>query len=122
MLNGRDAVRAHDDCKTRLAVKVGQPISCPSDYRGFAPDHECLLVRFIRQYAGAPDLEPELSQLRTAHATVHSIAIALAQKHTDGQRIDIETEFAPYSNFGAASSSLVTAIWRLEKKLHSLAA
>ena len=122
MLNALGALRAHDDCKARLAEKVGRRPRCTSDYRGFAPDQECLLVRFIRENAGDPDLEPELTQLRTAHATVHSIAIALAQRPADGQDIDIETEFAPSSNFGAASSSLVAAIWRLEKKLRSIAA
>ena len=122
MLSASDALRAHDDCKARLAAKVGRRITNLSEYRELAPDHECQLVRFIRENAGDPGLEPELAQLRTAHATVHSIAIALAQKHADGQVIDVETEFALSSNFGAASSSLVAAIRRLEKKLRSLAA
>jgi hypothetical protein len=120
MLSASDALRAHDDCRARLAAKVGRRINDPSEYREFAPDHECLLVRFIRENTGAPDLEPELSQLRTAHATVHRVAIALALKHAEGQDIDIDAEFAPCGNFGAASSSLTTAIRRLDKKLRSL--
>jgi hypothetical protein len=120
MLNAFDALRAHDDCKARLAAKVVRPINNPSEYRELAPDHECLLVRFIRENTGALDLEPELTQLRIAHATVHCVAIALAQKHADGQDIDIAVEFAPNSNFGAASSSLVAAIKRLDKKLQSV--
>jgi len=122
MLNALAALQAHEDCKARLAMNLRRRIVCLSDYRELAPDHECVLVRFIRENTGAADLEPELSQLRAAHATVHTIAIALAQKHAEGQDIDIATELAPFSNFGAASSSLVSAIWRLEKKLHSLAA
>ena len=120
MLSALDALCAHDDCKARLAAKVGRRINNPLEYRELAPDHECLLVRFIRENSGAPDLEPELSQLRVAHATVHRVAIALAQKHADGQDVDIAAEFAPHSNFGAASSSLVAAIRRLDQKLRSL--
>ena len=121
MLDASDALRAHAQCKTKLADVLKRRIYHNPYYCELAPDHDCMLVRFIRENDGAPGLEPELTQVKAAHATVHTAAIGLAQKRASGDPINLEHEFAPSSNFGAASAALVAAIWKLEKKLHSMA-
>jgi hypothetical protein len=120
MLNASEALRAHAWCKSRLAAILKRPRSEAVQYDELLPHCNCVLVRFIAEHEGDCDLEPEMSVLKTAHATVHTVAIGLAQKRIAGQRIDLDLEFSPSSNFGAASSSLVNAVWRLEKKLHSM--
>ena len=47
--------------------------------------------------------------------------MGLAEKRACGQKIDIAVEFGSQSNFGAASSLLISAIWKMERKLHSMA-
>jgi hypothetical protein len=121
MLNASDALRAHTRCKARIAAILKQPRTIAVEYQEALPHGDCVLVRFIKEHDGDHALEPELSVLRSAHATVHSVAIGLVQKRAAGQRIDFDVEFSPSSNFGAASSSLINAVWRLEKKLHSMA-
>jgi hypothetical protein len=121
MLNASDALRAHTRCKARLAELLARKGSHANDHNEFSPQQECILVRFIRENDGATDLEPELGMVRSAHATVHCVVIGLVQKRALGECIAMDREFAANSNFGAASSSLVTAIWNLEKKLHSMA-
>jgi len=121
MLNISEALRAHARCKSRFVEQLRRPCRDPNYLNEFTPHRDCVLIRFIEENKGDPDLEPELSILRTAHATVHTVAIGLAQKYAAGQIVNLEAEFAPNANFGGASSSLVSAIWRLEKKLHSMA-
>jgi len=119
-LNVADALHAHSRCKAHLLEMLKQGRGAASDHRDFAVDPDCTLVRFIQQHEGVDAYEPELSRLKIAHAAVHSVVIDLVGLRAAGKPIDIENEFAQHGNFGAASSSLLSAIWRLETKLGSL--
>ncbi|GAA0576584.1 hypothetical protein GCM10008942_26800 [Rhizomicrobium electricum] len=120
MLHTSDVLRAHAQCKQRLAElldakRLHDPYFCE-----LAPDQECLVVRFMRENAGDEALEPELTHLRTAHAEMHCAAIALAQKRSAGQVIDIAHEFGSNGELGMASSELIDNIWRIERKLEQM--
>lgn len=121
MLNPSEALRAHTRCKARMVAALRKPQRTPLRYDEMLPHEDCVFLRFIKEHSDDRSLEPEISALRSAHATVHSVAIGLMQKRALGQRIDFDLEFSPSSNFGAASSSLINAVWRLEKKLHGMA-
>lgn len=121
MLNAWDALRAHQHCKARLAETIKNKSFDGSCFGAVKPQEECCLVRFIREHEMHPGLKPEIEMLRTAHATVHRVAVWLAEKRAAGEPLDPQVDFSESSNFGAATSSLVTAIWRLERKLQSLA-
>jgi hypothetical protein len=121
MLDVADVLSAHIHCKVRLAEMLSQPTHSRSSYCDFAPDQDHVITRFIRERQRNPKQELELTKIRAAHATVNSVIIGLAQKRAAGLPINVEREFSPRGNFGAASQSLVNAIWALEKKLHSLA-
>lgn len=120
MLHTSDVLRAHAQCKERLAdllsgSKFHTPYFCE-----LAPDQDCPVVCFIRENAGDEALEPELTQLRTAHAAMHCAAISLAQQCSAGQAIDIAAEFGSNGELGKASSTLIDTLWRIEKKLEAL--
>jgi hypothetical protein len=120
MLSPSEVLRAHAHCKERLADLLSgthfhQPYFCE-----LAPDQECPVVRFIRQNAGDEALEPELTQLRTAHAEIHCAAIALAQKRAAGETVDIAHEFGSNGEIGMASVTLIDNLWRIEKKLEAM--
>jgi hypothetical protein len=120
MLDSLEALCAHARCKKRLAYRLGQE-KLAADFREFSPDENCAVVRFIRDGEKAFGSSPEICRLKEAHATVHSVAIGLAQKRAAGQKFDVEYELGSHSNFGAASSSLISAIWRLDQRVHSVA-
>lgn len=120
MLHTSDVLRAHAQCKERLAdllsgARLHNPYFCE-----LAPDQDCPVVRFIRENAGDEALEPELTRLRTAHAEIHCAAIALAQKRTAGEPIDIAAEFGSNGEIGKASLVLIDNLWRIEKKLEAM--
>jgi hypothetical protein len=119
MLDALDAQRAHARCKARLADRLCDP-QPGSDLREFGPDPDCAISRFICDGEKTLGCSPEVCLLKAAHTTVHSVAIGLAQRRAMGQVIDVDFEFGTHSNLGAASSSLISAVWRLEKKLHAL--
>jgi hypothetical protein len=120
MLDALDALRAHARCKARLADRLltSQP---GSNFGEFGPDPDCGLARFIRDSESMFGCSADICLLKAAHATLHSVAIGLAQRRAKGQVIDVDFEFGAHSNLGAASSSLISAVWRLEKKLHAMA-
>jgi hypothetical protein len=122
MLDTTDALRAHSRCRNRLTDLLSRQAFHSPYFCELAPDPDCQLSRFIRENDGDPSLEPELNMVRIAHATMHCVAIGLAQKRVAGETLDIQNELRPSGNLGAASASLVSAIWKLEKKLRSLAA
>lgn len=121
-MDASDALRAHSRCKAKLAYRLSHALKDEPYFTELAPHQECPLVRFIRENDGDLELEPELTQVKIAHATWHCANIGLAQKRAAGIEIDVEAEFSPTGNSGSASAALVAAIWRLEKKLHSMAA
>lgn len=121
MLHASDALRAHAQCKERIADILCRDATHRPYFCELAPDHDCALARFIAENAERPGLEPELTRVRTAHAALHCIAIEIAQKHTAEHPADIAHAFGSAGAFGAASNALVDAIWRLEGRLQALA-
>jgi len=120
MMNTSDALRAHARCRSRLATCLGKNWASV-DLKDFTPHPECNLVRFLKDAENLCGPLAEIGMARTAHATVHSVALGLAQKRMTGLVVDIDTEFSEVGNFGSASSLLVSSLWRLEKKLHTMA-
>lgn len=120
MLSTADALRAHGHCKAKLAAYLSST-GPARDEHDFCPDPKCGVVRFIKESEDTFGGATEIRLLKVAHATVHAVALGLAQKRASGELMDVEFELGAHSNYGAASSSLVAAIWRLEKKLHSMA-
>lgn len=120
MLTTHDALQAHARCKTRISAcfAKGQGSIDPNC---LTPNPDCALVRFLDEAENVSGSIPEIAAARAAHATVHSVTIGLAQKRKSGRRIDVGFEFGSTGNFGSASSSLVSSLWKLEKKLHTMA-
>jgi hypothetical protein len=121
MLHASDALRAHAQCKERLADILCRNATHSPYFCELAPHADCVMARFIQENIADPDLEPELIRVRAAHAAVHCRIIELAQKHDAGRPLDIAHEFGTQGELGAASNALVDAIWKLEGKRLSLA-
>lgn len=120
MMNTSDALRAHARCRARLALCLGKNWTSV-DLKEFTPHPDCSLVRFLKDAQNLCGPLAEIDMARTAHATVHSVALGLAQKRMAGLHVDTDVEFGEAGNFGSASSLLVSSLWRLEKKLHTMA-
>jgi len=114
------ALKAHARCKSRLAAYLAHPNTEPQ-WNQVTANPQCELVQFIQECATKFGPSPEVRLLQSAHATVHSVAMGLAQKRAAGGKFDVVLEFGTQSNYGAASSLLVSAIWKMERKLHSMA-
>jgi hypothetical protein len=119
MLDAFVALCAHANCRARAAARFREPQSELS-FGEFNPRLDCEVVHFIQECSAVYGDSPDVLVLKAAHATVHSVLIGLAQKRKTGQPVNADVEFAPNSNFGAASSSLVSAIWRMERKSGSM--
>jgi len=120
MMNASDALSAHARSKTPFADVLDTHAFHAPYYCELAPDLECPVVQFMRENAGDPALEPELTQVRIAHAAMHCAMIALAQRRNTGQPIDITGEFGSLGEFGAASETLIDSIHRLDRKMQHL--
>lgn len=120
MLNASDALCAHANCRARFAEILDTNALHAPFFCELAPDQDCILVRYIRENASDPALEPELTQLRAAHAAMHCAMIELAEQQSGGHPVDITAAFGSNGTFGAASNALIDSVRRFERKLHAL--
>jgi hypothetical protein len=121
MLDASDALHAHLRCRAMIVLSLKQRPSC-IEYVDIAPQTDCALLRFAQECASRHADWPEIDILRTAHATFHSTAKDLARRLIAGEHVNIDAENAPNGRIDNASASVVAAVWRVERRLHSLAA
>jgi|GEM_PF-1375328 len=120
MLNASDALRAHMYCKTLIAQCLQQPSYC-MDYFDFKPHHDCPLMQFVRECEHQHGDWLEIGIVKSAHQNFHAQTMDLAQKKLSNEPVDIDAAMSPNSNWSNASAALIASIWRLERKLHSMA-
>jgi hypothetical protein len=121
MLDASDALHAHLHCRALLMQFLKQRRAC-IEYVDFAPKSDCALVRFTQECETRHGNWPEVDILRTAHNNFHSMAKDIARRLIAGEYINIDVENAPDGHIDNASAAVVAAIWRVERRLHSLAA
>jgi hypothetical protein len=119
MLNASDALSAHARCRIHFADLLKTNATHAPFFCELAPDQDCILVRYIREHAGDPALEPELTQLRTAHAAMHCVMIELAEQQSAGHPVDITAAFGSNGALGIASNVLIDTVHRLDRKLYA---
>lgn len=120
MLDASDALHAHSHCRAMLVQCLRQKQAC-LEYVDFAPHTDCALVRFTQECAARHADWPEVDILRTAHTNLHVLAKDMARRMIAGEYVDINAENASNGRLDNASAALVAAIWRVERRLHSLA-
>ena len=120
MLDASDALHAHLHCRALIVQSLKQRPSC-LEYVDIAPHEDCALVRFAQECAAHHADWPEIDVLRTAHNSFHSMAKDLARRLIAGEPLNIDVENAPHGRLDNASASVVAAVWRVERRLHSLA-
>ncbi|GAA0576590.1 hypothetical protein [Rhizomicrobium electricum] len=120
MLDASDALHAHIHCRAMLVQCLKQRQAC-LEYVDFAPHTNCALVRFVNECAARHADWPEIDILRSAHNNLHVLAKDIARRLIAGEYVDINAENAPNGRIDNASAALVAAVWRVERRLHSLA-
>lgn len=120
MFDASDALRAHIHCRAMMILNLKQPPAC-IDYVDFRPQPDCPMMRFIETCAAHHTDWPEIQTLRSVHKGFHNLATDLARRRIAGEAVDIDAENAPDGAIDTASSALRAAVWRVERRLHSLA-
>lgn len=120
MLDASDALHAHLHCRALVVQSLKQRPAC-LEYIDIAPHTDCILMRFTQECAAHHADWPEIDILRTAHTIFHSMAKDLARRLIAGEPVNIDSENAPNGRLDNASASVVAAVWRVERRLHSLA-
>ena len=121
MLTASDALRDLAKSRALIVQCLQQPPHC-MDFFDFKPHADSALSQFIRSCENRHGDWLEVSIVKAAHHSFHKIAMDLAQRRLAGEEIDLEAEASePNSELGKASAALVAAIWRLERRLHSMA-
>ena len=120
MLDISDALHAHAHCRALIVQSLRQSPAC-MEYIDFKPHEDCPLVRFLHDCQARHANWPEIGLIRTAHISLHSLATDLARRRMAGEYVNADAENAPGGRIDSAATSLVAALWRLERRLHSLA-
>lgn len=120
MLNASDALRAHLSCKALIAQCLQQPPHC-MDYFDFKPHHDCPLMQFVRECEQDHGDWLEIGIVKSAHQNFHALTMDMAQKKLGMEPLDIDAELSPSSDWSNASATLIASVWRLERRLHSMA-
>jgi|WetSurMetagenome_2_1015567.scaffolds.fasta_scaffold948373_1 hypothetical protein len=120
MLDASDALHAHTHCRALMVHLLKQPAVC-MDYVDFKPQQDCRLLRFIHECEAHHGNWPEIAILRTTHTSFHALATDMARRCIAGEHVDVDAENAPHGRLDNASAAVVAAVWRVERKLHTLA-
>ncbi|GAA0525999.1 hypothetical protein FHS83_002004 [Rhizomicrobium palustre] len=90
-------------------------------YFDFKPHPHCDITQFIRELEIRHRDWLEVAILKAAHHSYHAVLMDIANRKITGEEVDFEIEFAPDSPLERASAAVVAAVWRLERRLHSMA-
>ncbi len=82
----------------------------------FANERSCALGRWIHEEGARCNEVPELQQLRMAHASFHTIALAIAISITQGRLAEAAIMLEPDALFESATHMLAHAVSRFEKR------
>jgi hypothetical protein len=83
----------------------------------FANERCCTLGRWIHEDGAMWDDAPELQQLKLAHASFHTIALAIAIAITQGRLAEAAVMLEPDALFENAARMLAHAVSRFERRL-----
>ena len=120
MLDVSDALHAHMQCRALMVKNLKQPPAC-MEYLDFRPFQDCVLERFVHECEQRHIDWPEIELVRSAHNSLHKLVTDLARRRISGEYVNVDAENAREGRIDNASSALVAALWRLERRLHSLA-
>lgn len=120
MFDASDALHAHSHCRAMLVQCLKQRQAC-LEYVDFAPHNDCALLRFTQDCAARHADWPEVDLLRTAHNNLHTLTKDMARRIIAGEYVDVAAENAPNGRIDNACAAVVAAVWRVERRLHSLA-
>jgi len=110
-----EAIRAHSAWKTKLSGYLKNPDGSlkPADIQ---PDNKCPLGQWIYGEGCKHSAIPEYGTLKTEHARFHKAAAEVVKKADSGQSTAEDTAIGSKSEFGVASSAVVTAIMVIKRK------
>lgn len=115
-MNIDDAVLAHARWKIRLTAYANKPDGSIDPVQ-LGTDNKCELGQWIYGEGAQHDTLPEFNTLRDAHAKFHRCAAEAVKTLDANPATPTEQILGLQSNFGKASSAVITAIKGLAQKI-----
>lgn len=114
-MNFDEAIAAHSAWKMKLSTYLRKPDGSlkPADIQ---VDNKCALGQWIHGDGSKFKASPEYETLKNEHAKFHKAAAEVVKKADSGQSTAEETAIGSKSDFGKASTAVVTAIMAMKKK------
>lgn len=114
-MNFDDAIRAHANWKMKLARYIQRPDHSlkPAEV---ALDSRCDLGKWLDGEGGRYSSLPEFSKLKREHQRFHKEAAAVISRADSGTDESEEVALGAKSEYGAASSAVVSAIMAMKAK------
>lgn len=114
-MNFDEAIKAHASWKIKLQAYLNKPDGSLKPLE-IQVDNKCDLGKWIYGEGAKHSALPEFSVLKTEHAKFHKAAAAVVTKADHGQNVSEEVALGSKSDFGNASSSVVSAIMKMKAK------
>lgn len=111
-----DAIKAHSAWKMKLAAYLRKPDGSLKSV-DVQVDHKCTLGQWIYGEGAKFANLPEFAELKKEHARFHKAAAEIIDKADSGADTSEDTALGSKSEFGSASSKVVTAIMSMKKKM-----
>ena len=111
-----EAIKAHSAWKMKLSMYLKKPDGSLK-VSEIQVDNKCALGQWIYGEGAKYSSHPEFATLKTEHALFHKAAAQVVQKADSGQDTSKETSLGSKSEFASASSSVVSAIMAIRRKV-----
>ncbi len=116
-MNFDEAIRAHSDWKVKLSLYLKKPDHSLKS-GDIQIDSKCALGQWIYGEGGKYSQMSEFQTLKAEHAHFHRAAAQVVQKADAGQNVGDDVAIGSASEFGKASSTVVSAIMHMKAKVH----
>jgi len=115
-MNFQDAVKAHQDWKTKLYTYLATPdASLKPEVVGV--DNNCALGKWIYSEGAAFASLPEYVQLKSFHAKFHQCAGGIIAKINEGKLAEAEKALKAGGDYMNLSTEVVSLIRRIQEKV-----
>lgn len=112
-MNFDDAVKVHEEWKTKLAEYISKP-DHSLDAAVVGADNECELGKWMLGEGLKHSGQAEFTRLKKDHTRFHKAAGAIVKKANSGERVSKEAAMGPRSEYAAASVAVVNALMALK--------
>ena len=116
-MNFDEAIKPRSAWKATLSGYLSKP---DGSLQPNESDSQCPLGQWIYGEGQKWALEPAFSTLKTEHAAFHKATAGVVRKANSGKPTEEETALGSHSDFGRASTAVVTAIIAIKREYRPL--